>query len=111
VNNAGTLEFNETKLNNTISSEGVRLGFNSTYNETYTTWSYNQTTPANTYTDSKVGTADLHLHNASNITAGTFGAGNYNMSANLTFNSDNQGIKMGNALMYWDGTKLVIKVS
>ncbi len=89
VNNAGTLEFNETKLNNTISSEGVRLGFNSTYNSTYATWAYNQTIPANSYTDTKVGTADLHLHNAANITSplwvnktGDTMAGNLNMSTN-----------------------------
>ena len=29
------LDFNETKLNETIANEGVRIGFNSTYNETY----------------------------------------------------------------------------
>ena len=68
------LSFNETKLNDTISSKGLLLGFNSTYNATYaagsggdnaswnqtyatslyadTKWGYNETTIANTYTDS-----------------------------------------------------------
>ena len=61
--------------------------FDSTYNSTYATWAYNQTAPANTYTDTKVGTADLHLHNALNITSplwvnktGDTMTGNLNMS-------------------------------
>jgi len=31
-------------------------------------WGYNQTTPANTYTDSKTSQANLHLHNWNNLT-------------------------------------------
>jgi len=34
-NNSATIFFNETQLNNTISAEGIALGFNSTFNTTY----------------------------------------------------------------------------
>ncbi|MBM3234393.1 hypothetical protein FJZ19_04860 [Candidatus Pacearchaeota archaeon] len=61
--------------------------------------------------DTKLGTANLHTHAAENISAGNFGTGNYNFSNNLTFNSNNQGIKMGNAMMYWNGSALIIKVT
>ena len=102
----------------------------SIYNSTYNTWAYNQTysgstfnstyaggipywynltTPAITYADARDGTANLHTHNAANITAGVFGAGNYNMSGNLTY-TDGNGPQMGNATIYWDGAKLVIRV-
>lgn len=71
----------------------------SVYNSTYATWLpnytlyspqwYNQTTPANTYSDTKVGTADLHTHNALNITSpfwvnktGDSMTGSLNMSSN-----------------------------
>lgn len=102
----------------------------SVYNSTYNTWAYNQTysgstfnstyaggipywynltTPAITYADARDGTANLHTHNAANITAGVFGAGNYNMSGNLTY-TDGNGPQMGNATIYWDGAKLVIRV-
>ncbi len=40
-NGSGYLSFNDTKLNTTISQEGIRLGFNSTYNSTYA--EYNST--------------------------------------------------------------------
>lgn len=41
----------------------------STYNSTYAIWTYNQTIPANTYTDTKTSTANLHTHAGENITA------------------------------------------
>jgi hypothetical protein len=37
--NGSTLSFNESYLNNTLLSEGIRLGFNSTYNATYADYS------------------------------------------------------------------------
>lgn len=37
------------------------------------TWMYNQTTPANAYTDTKVGIANLHKHSYSNLTGTTGG--------------------------------------
>jgi len=87
--NGSTMVFNESKLNDTIETEGILLGFNSTYNatydanvgnsswnqsmaydeylnrssediylstynESYDTYDYNQTTPAETYADSLV---------------------------------------------------------
>ena len=81
------------------------------YNQTASPYFYNQTIGANTYTDARAAIANLHTHNAANITAGTFGTGGYTMDSNLTFSTSNEGIKMGNAIMYWDGTKLVIKVN
>jgi hypothetical protein len=39
--NGSTLSFNETYLNGTILSEGIRLGFNSTYNATYSGYALN----------------------------------------------------------------------
>ena len=81
------------------------------YNQTVSPYFYNQTIGANTYTDARAAIANLHTHNAANITAGTFGTGGYTMDSNLTFSTSNEGIKMGNAIMYWDGTKLVIKVN
>ena len=81
------------------------------YNQTANQYYYNQTIGANTYTDARAAIANLHTHNAANITAGTFGTGGYTMDSNLTFSTSNEGIKMGNAIMYWDGTKLVIKVN
>src|SRR3989344_592926 len=77
------------------------------YNQTANQYYYNQTIGANTYTDARTAIANLHTHNAANITAGTFGTGSYTMDSNLTFSTSNEGIKMGNAIMYWDGTKLV----
>jgi len=111
--------YNQTPLaGNNISVSGRTVELNGTSLKLWLdtlystiTWSYNQTTPANTFTTAQVGTANLHTHAAENITAGNFGAGNYNMSNNLTFNSNNQGIIMGNARMYWDGSKLVIQVT
>ncbi len=38
-----TIQFNETKLNQTISNLGVRIGFNNTFNSTYSSFAYNQT--------------------------------------------------------------------
>lgn len=37
-------------LNSTIADYGVRVGFNSTFNSTYSLWAYNQTLPAIDYT-------------------------------------------------------------
>lgn len=42
------IQFNETKLNQTIDNRGVAVGFNSTFNETYNIWAYNQTFNNNT---------------------------------------------------------------
>jgi hypothetical protein len=39
--NGSTLSFNETYLNGTILSEGIRLGFDSTYNATYASYASN----------------------------------------------------------------------
>ena len=52
-------------------------------------WAYNQTIPANSYTDSRVASANLHTHDASNITSpiwvnktGDTMSGNLNMDSN-----------------------------
>ena len=53
-------------------------------------WGYNQTTPANTYTDTRVGQNDLHLHSLLNITGtdhNTCSAGNF--VQNVTFQNGN----------------------
>ena len=44
-----TLNFNETKLNNSITQQGLNNGFNSTFNSTYDEWAYNQTYTGGTY--------------------------------------------------------------
>jgi len=63
--------------------------WSSTYNSTYNMWAYNQTIPANSYTDSRVASANLHTHDASNITSpiwvnktGDTMSGNLNMDSN-----------------------------
>ncbi len=80
VNNNSQLEFNETKLNETISSEGVYLGFNSTYNSTY---------------DAKV----------SGIWTNESGVATYEGNANIT-----QNLSFGvGGVMYYNGTELIIE--
>ena len=60
----------------------------STYNETYAIWAYNQTTPANTYTDTKAGTSNLHTHSILNITGTDNNAcSGTNKVSNVTFNN------------------------
>jgi hypothetical protein len=48
-----------------------------TYNSTYANWSYNQTLAA-------IGVNNAHTHNAANVTAGTFAAGNFAFQNNLS---------------------------
>ena len=61
-----------------------------TFNETYDIWAYNQTIPANLYTDTKAGTADLHEHSILNLTGTDDNActGTDKVS-NVTFNNGN----------------------
>ncbi|MDP2947823.1 MAG: hypothetical protein Q8N88_06935, partial [Nanoarchaeota archaeon] len=62
----------------------------STYNATYDQWAYNQTIPANLYTDTKVETANLHTHSILNITGTDDNSctGTDKVS-NVTFNNGN----------------------
>jgi len=126
MNNASYLStFNSTYAASTA---------NNSWNETYAnllyaniSWNYNQTYSGSTFNLTYAGlmnnasylstynltyaSNNAHTHDAANITEGAFGAGEYNMSGNLTFNLNNQGLALGNARIYWNGTSLVIKVT
>lgn len=80
VDNGSQLEFNETKLNDTISSEGVRLGFNSTYNATY---------------DAKVSGIWINVSGIATY------YGNANITQNLSFGTG--------GVLYHNGTELIIE--
>lgn len=97
-NGTGYMAFNETKLNSTISIEGIRLGFNSTFNSTYATttteWNGNKTALIGcvnnaSYLSTYNSTYATWAYNQT-IPAQTYANANfYNKSADIVTNSYN----------------------
>ena len=98
---AGAITYIDSKIT------ALNASWTSTYNSTYAPWAYNQTAGSNSYIDSKISAlnsswtatynatyagfsssfgSNTHTHNAANVTAGTFGTGDYIFEKSLSVN-------------------------
>ncbi|MFH1451559.1 MAG: hypothetical protein ABIF88_00090 [archaeon] len=100
------------KTTDDLTEGSTNLYDNESWNESYADelyagieWDYNQTIPADSYTDTKVGTSDLHAHDASNITSPIWvNKTGDKMSGNLNMSSKN--ITTVNCILFSSGGKI-----